>query len=520
MEIKYEVLLDKILGCYNGKNAGGVLGAPFECKRGTFPVSYYTQKNIDNNPPPNDDLDLQLLWLNAVEEFGNKISPDILADYWLTYVVPVWSEYGIGKSNLKRGINPPLSGKINNYFGISNGAYIRSEIWACLAPGNPEISARFAYLDACVDHYGEGIYAEMFFSALESSAFVISDTDELTKIALSYIPEDCRIKKVVLFAKECYDNGVDFETARQKIMTEYAGTFGVVFETLDNILELEKAGHKYPIPKTGDDVVNTVGLTVLAWYYGENDFEKSIRLATYCGEDADCTSATVGALLGIILGNEKLPSKWIKPIGNVINTLCISDTIVKQNAIPKTTNELTDKIIKAIPKFLGENQFSLTPYIAVFAKEGKELYNSPYPKYLKYGSRDCGEYNFTVNELLRLEDNSCFYTFDTFKAIITLEKEPFISEGESIKIKVKVIDNGTLRMPNFVNLSVTTLTGLKVEGASVKTLPIHHTYDFIGETEFTISAENLVNEKNPVYFNFSLDGRHDCYTARINLFVK
>jgi len=181
---------------------------------------------------------------------------------------------------------------------------------------------------------------------------------------------------------------------------------------------------------------------------------------------------------------------------------------------------LKPRFIKAIPKFLGENQFSLTPYIAVYAKEGKELYNSPYPKYLKYGSRDCGEYNFTVNELLRLEDNSCFYTFDTFKAIITLEKEPFISEGESIKIKVKVIDNGTLRMPNFVNLSVTTLTGLKVEGASVKTLPIHHTYDFIGETEFTISAENLVNEKNPVYFNFSLDGRHDCYTARINLFVK
>ena len=514
MEIKYEVLLDKILGCYNGKNAGGVLGAPFECKRGTFPVDYYTQKNIDNNPPPNDDLDLQLLWLNAVEEFGNKISPDILADYWLTYVMPVWSEYGIGKSNLKRGINPPLSGKINNYFGISNGAYIRSEIWACLAPGNPALAARYAYLDACVDHASDGVYGEMFFAALEAAAFVESDKDKLIDIGLSYIPEDCVLRSAIIFAQNCYKTGIEFEDARVQVMTKFPGSFGVCFTKLKDV------DKQFPETTIGDDVVNTVGLTVLAWYYGENDFEKTIRLATYCGEDADCTAATAGALLGIILGNEKLPSKWIKPIGNIINTLCISNTIVKANAIPKTTNELTEKILKAIPKFLGANQFSLTPYIAVFGKTGKELYNAPYPKYLKYGSRDCEEYNFTVNELLHLEDNSCFYTFDTFKAIITLEKEPFINEGESIKIKVKVMDNGTLRMPNFVNLSVLATEGLKVQGASAKTLPIHHTYEFIGETEFIILAENLVNEKNSIYFNFSLDGRHDFCSARINLFVK
>ena len=74
MALTYDVLKEKILGCFNGKNIGGALGAPFECYRGTFPVNYYTQKDIDNNPPPNDDLDLQLVWLNAVETFGNKIT--------------------------------------------------------------------------------------------------------------------------------------------------------------------------------------------------------------------------------------------------------------------------------------------------------------------------------------------------------------------------------------------------------------------------------------------------------------
>ena len=30
MTLTYEILKDKILGCWNGKNAGGVLGAPYE----------------------------------------------------------------------------------------------------------------------------------------------------------------------------------------------------------------------------------------------------------------------------------------------------------------------------------------------------------------------------------------------------------------------------------------------------------------------------------------------------------
>ena len=518
MKLSYELLKDKILGCYNGKNSCGVLGAPFECKRGTFPVDYYTQKGIDNNPPPNDDLDLQLLWLNAVEEYGNKITPDILADYWLTYIVPVWSEYGIGKSNLIRGINPPFSGKINNYYGQSNGAFIRSEIWACLAPGNPEMAAHFAYLDACVDHYGEGIDAEIFFAATESAAFVESDTDKLVDIGLSYVAKDSRIKDVILFAKDCYKKGMPFEDARVALMTKYPGTFGVVFETLEYIDELKKQGD-YPIPSTGDDVVNTVGLTILAWYYGEGDFEKTIKLATYCGEDADCTAATIGALLGIVLGNKNLPEKWIKPIGNIINTVCISTTITKENAIPKTTDELTDRILNAIPKFIDKTAYTLVPF-EVTAKEGKDLYNLPYPRYLKWGSRDCGTYNFSVNELNALKENSIFYTFDNFKAVITLDKAPYIANGESINLTVKISDNGMLRKQHYVNVTAYTGAGLKVDGAKSKTVAIHNSYEYDGVTTFTITAEELIKETNTVLIEMSMNGRHTYEVAKINLISK
>ena len=90
---------------------------------------------------------------------------------------PHWAEYGIAKVNMKSGILPPLSGTVHNdMFKNSNGAWIRSEIWACLTPGKPDYSASSAILDAIIDHgNGEGTWAEIFCAAMQSCAFIESD---------------------------------------------------------------------------------------------------------------------------------------------------------------------------------------------------------------------------------------------------------------------------------------------------------------------------------------------------------
>ena len=117
MKLNYTQLKDKIKGCFNGKNVGGTLGAPFECLRRINDVNFYVQKNIDKNPPPNDDLDLQIVWLNAAMKFGSEVDKNILAEYWLTYVYPRWSEYGTAKANLSRGFSAGVSGRLENAYG-------------------------------------------------------------------------------------------------------------------------------------------------------------------------------------------------------------------------------------------------------------------------------------------------------------------------------------------------------------------------------------------------------------------
>jgi len=51
-------------------------------------------------------------------------------------------------------LKPPISGAFQNYFVDEMGSPIRSEIWACLAPANPQLAARMAWMDASMDHTG------------------------------------------------------------------------------------------------------------------------------------------------------------------------------------------------------------------------------------------------------------------------------------------------------------------------------------------------------------------------------
>ncbi len=205
--MKFEEYFDRVKGCYLGKNIGGTLGAPFECYRGVYNIEGFMQDV--SCPIPNDDVDLQLVWLAAAEREGRAIDSLVLADYWNTYVSAVISEYGTGKNNFNAGILPPLSGHMRNVNRDSNGAWIRTEIWACLCAGNPALAATYAYYDACVDHSGEGVYSAVFTAAVESAAFFEKNVNALLEIGLSYLPEVCGVRTAVNLMRDCYAKGDD-----------------------------------------------------------------------------------------------------------------------------------------------------------------------------------------------------------------------------------------------------------------------------------------------------------------------
>ena len=307
---------DRVYACWLGKNIGGTLGMPFEGKTDLNNLTFYTNVK-EGEPAANDDLDLQILWLKAMEENNYRVDAYTLGEYWLKYVPVNWNEYGVGKINMKLGIMPPLSGEYNNAkWKTSNGAWIRSEIWACLAPGNPMLAAQFAWNDACVDHgCTDGTFAEIFTATLESAAFVEKDMNKLIQFALSTIPSDCRVAKAVNTAVEAKKGGMTWQQAREAVIkaTEDLGWF---------------------------QAPRNVAFTMIGWLYGENDFGKSICIAVNCGDDTDCTGATLGSILGIIYGTAIIPQKWKAPIGDGIKTVAVSGF-----EVPATLQVLTDKTV-------------------------------------------------------------------------------------------------------------------------------------------------------------------------------
>ncbi|WP_239614803.1 ADP-ribosylglycohydrolase family protein [Cohnella mopanensis] len=304
-----------IYGGWLGKNIGGTLGAPVEGKKELLNLDFYPL--LPDGPLENDDLDLQLVWLHALEQYGPKLTSRELGQEWVEHIFFPFDEYGYAVTNLRRGLIAPVAGSYNNPFVDCMGAPIRSEIWAMVAPGAPHIAARYAYEDAIVDHAGgEGVYGEMFFAAIQSAIFVEKDRDELIRIGLTYIPETSRTAKALKDLLAWHAEGKDWLEARRLILRDHGS-------------------------ENFTDAPQNIAFTILGWLYGA-DFEDAVLKAVNCGYDTDCTAATLGAILGMIGGPEGLPDKWVRPVGDSV----VVSPPIKGFPAPRNLEELTSRTIR------------------------------------------------------------------------------------------------------------------------------------------------------------------------------
>ena len=328
ININYKEFCDKVYAAWIGKNIGGTMGGPFE---GTHDMpnidGYVTKPGI---PLPNDDLDLQLVWLHAMETLGPAgVNSQTLGEMWLSYITAMWNEYGVAEVNMQNGLIPSMSGDYQNNWADSNGAWIRTEIWATLMPGCPDLAAKYAIEDAKVDHgAGEGTPAAAFVACMQSAAFVINDLRTCIDLGLSAISENSRTAKSVRMAMECYDKGVSLDDARNMIQKSNEDMADGWFEAPSNI-----------------------AYAVLGMLYGEGDFKKSLIYAIHCGDDTDCTAATVGATLGILGGTKVIPKELISHIGDDIITIALNKTNIGAR-FPKTCTALTEKVVDLAPHVL------------------------------------------------------------------------------------------------------------------------------------------------------------------------
>lgn len=282
--INYKTYLDKVYGCFVGKAISGNIGAPHEGVK--MPMELPFLPEMINPDMPNDDLDLQILWLDVVEEKGANFTSRDLLERFVNYCKYSPGEYAIMRKNFNRGIMPPFSGKFcNDYYIEGMGCPIRSEVWACMAVGNPMLAAEFASRDGVQDHCGESVQAERFLAALESEAFFENDIRKLINNALGILPNDSKFKELVEYTISLCDR------------------YGEPKKVLEDIL------FRYGHPDC-TNMYQNMAITIMSLMLGEVDVIKTSIMALNCGFDTDCTCATAGAIIGIIKGADELISAY------------------------------------------------------------------------------------------------------------------------------------------------------------------------------------------------------------------
>ena len=344
-----------------------------------------------------------------------------------------------------------------------------------------------------------------------------SDKRKLIEIGLSYIPEDSAMARGIRQACECYDRGVPVPEARKLIHNAVPGTFGIQSIRLSEVnTEGENAGMVTGAP--GFDAAENVAFTMAGWLYGEDDFGKSICTAVGFGEDTDCTAATLGALMGIIAGESGLPDRWKAPLDDRIATLCIDKTS-GGIWVPETASELTERVIRTMPSFLGQELVDIFAEggMTILCREGEELLCGREEDYLLYISGNGKSEELPIHELVSLSPYIVRYSFPAFRMSVDYEGSVCYRRGQTRKIRVTVCNSASMRQQQWARISCYMPEGVEMlSGGSVE-LPLNNLHRSKAEAEFEFSADQYRGAKLEFLIEVSLEGRHSSGAVRVTL---
>ena len=334
----------RMLGALNGRFAGCMLGAPIEGWK-HYSIKAFAEQAGMEYPPENywkavpnaegeffglkrtnlqrghvacagvdDDITYTLLGYQILKEYGPNFTTADVGEAWKKYLPHACTAEEVALRNLKAGIPAEKAAEIDNPYRQWIGADIRADAFAYAAAGDPHRAAAYGYRDAYLSHRRNGIYGEMYFAAAEAAAFTADDPMEALRIGMKEIPTDCLLYHDLAWA---------FETC-PKIHTYEDGIAAIA----------ERFGEQSHVHTN-----NNACLVVFGLHLGGLDFTKTIGQTVAMGYDNDCTAATVGSILGAVIGIDRIPAYWYECFNNTVRTYMIGRTTY---AIDEVAADLCD----------------------------------------------------------------------------------------------------------------------------------------------------------------------------------
>ncbi|MBN1853172.1 MAG: ADP-ribosylglycohydrolase family protein [Pirellulales bacterium] len=315
---------DKMAGGWIGQMAGVGWGGPteFQWQGAIIPADKMpVWKPEMINQFHQDDIYVEMTFLRTLEIHGWDVSLRQAGIDFANSGYPLWHANKAGRDNMRAGIAPPDSGHPKfNHHADDIDYQIEADFSGLIAPGMPNLAIELGEKFGRLMNYGDGLYGGQFVGGMYAEAFFQDSPIQLVEAGLKCIPAQSQyaecIRDTIAWSKQ-YPN--DWEKTWQQINAKYQDNPAYRRFSCDR--------GKFNI----DAKINGAYI-VMGLLYGQGDMDKTIIIATRCGQDSDCNPANAGGILGTVLGRERMPDKFksaIDPDGKFSHTPYTLPTLIE-----------------------------------------------------------------------------------------------------------------------------------------------------------------------------------------------
>jgi hypothetical protein len=276
---------------------------------GTAPPNMPTIDFVLDQDPwwADDDTDIEYVYVHLLHHHDTHLlSPVQIADGWIAHINDyIWVSNAKARSLMSRGVMPPSTGMgTANQHWLKIDAQLTTEVFGALAPGLPNMALSIADLPIRTTSAGYASHAAQFFVILYVLAPEVDlDMEDpppavwLVEEARRYIPDTSKSADIVDFVLADFlanPDIDDWESTRDRIYERY---------------QLYAAENGFTYRGWFESSVN-FATGIMALLYGQCDYKRTVQIGTLSGWDSDNPTATMGGLLGLIIGYDELRAQF------------------------------------------------------------------------------------------------------------------------------------------------------------------------------------------------------------------
>tara|TARA_B110000116_G_scaffold268199_1_gene281829 strand:+ start:278 stop:1573 length:1296 start_codon:yes stop_codon:yes gene_type:complete len=270
-----------------------------------------------------DDTDIEYMYQQLLLTNETSIlTPQQIRNGWIKHIKQeeenfLWVSNQKAFDLMNQGVLPPETGspKNNEHFEMID-AQLTTEIFGLFSPTRPDVAMKMAHLPIQTIAREEAEYIAQFYVSMHSLASITDPNKSLSQRlywmanqSKKVFPDGSYAAHMFNYAEQLYESGIPWEQARDSIYIRYQVN--------------QKDGYDITSKKLYCNGCFAAGInfaaSLVSLFYGEGDFQKTIKIGTLTGWDSDNPTATWGGLIGFMIGKDGIEKTFNRKFSNQFN---------------------------------------------------------------------------------------------------------------------------------------------------------------------------------------------------------